>query len=616
MGLVPIPAADTRQGLERERTWLAIALASLLVLMWTTRGSPIGTPVADTYDFLSWLSFHRPLGILDAMGGSPYWRPVSRQLYYALLGPFMLRAPWLVALVHLALLAVLVMVLFRSARRVFSPAIAAALATFPVLGEPARALLAWPTGGEPLLAMVFAALAVQSALERRRLRTTLAATAAILSYEQALLLVPVLVVLVLGRRAGGGEGARPWLAPALLATGALVLGHLLAGRSGAGLLRGGWTPEPLATPLSVLAKAIACQLNVEDLGSPTRQLVWAGYAALLVTAVTLLARRDCRARVARHALLLAGGAAWFVAGMLIAGLGSPGWFPWRTALPALGLAVALIGLLGSLTPRLAVGFVAVRLVALLLAPAIPARVQGTLPLASSQHAFVRLARLQRVVDSARRAMWARYPSLPRGAAVKYWTLLEGTAWGFDQGRAVQVWYGDSTLTWSWFEHLTERHDAVLAFNPDSASPAVIIEPASLAAYAAARQAVDDGQLRLADSLFGAAGRNQVKPADAYRYDIANLQARVAHQLGDDARADSLNGFAWRLGGDSPAYFAMAANIALGRGWLDAAALQARRCLALAPGDSEAIDVLRRLREIARQTDARDAPARLARPAGR
>jgi hypothetical protein len=63
--------------------------------------------------------------------------------------------------------------------------------------------------------------------------------------------------------------------------------------------------------------------------------------------------------------------------------------------------------------------------------------------------FVRLARLQRTVDGARRALTTRFPTLRKGAEIRYWSmpLLSKSA---SRREAARVWYGDSTITWGKF----------------------------------------------------------------------------------------------------------------------------------------------------------------------
>ena len=67
------------------------------------RGAPLGTAVADDYAFLARLAFQRPLDPFDSMGAAFYWRPVSRQLWFALFGAWLERAPWLAAALQAAM---------------------------------------------------------------------------------------------------------------------------------------------------------------------------------------------------------------------------------------------------------------------------------------------------------------------------------------------------------------------------------------------------------------------------------------------------------------------------------------------------------------------------------
>src|SRR6266516_18729 len=47
-----------------------------------------GTTVLDDYAFLDRLTFQHPLDPFDSMAGAFYWRPLSRQLYFSLIGPW------------------------------------------------------------------------------------------------------------------------------------------------------------------------------------------------------------------------------------------------------------------------------------------------------------------------------------------------------------------------------------------------------------------------------------------------------------------------------------------------------------------------------------------------
>ena len=137
------------------------------------RGAPLGTPVLDDYSFLDRVTFQHPLDPFDSMGGAFYWRPLSRQLYFSLMGPWLLTAPRAVAALHVLLLVALYAAIFRSARRGFAAPVAAAIAAFPLVSEPARVLLGWPSAVQHLLAMLLAAAAIHEALAGRRLTAAL-----------------------------------------------------------------------------------------------------------------------------------------------------------------------------------------------------------------------------------------------------------------------------------------------------------------------------------------------------------------------------------------------------------------------------------------------------------
>src|SRR5256885_2088106 len=83
--------------------WMLAGPLALAALWWSTRGAPLGFPVADDYAFLYRLQFQRPLDFLDSMGATFYWRPVSRQLYFLAMGKPLLHALWIVPAAHAVL---------------------------------------------------------------------------------------------------------------------------------------------------------------------------------------------------------------------------------------------------------------------------------------------------------------------------------------------------------------------------------------------------------------------------------------------------------------------------------------------------------------------------------
>ena len=126
---------------------LAIGVA-FAVLGWACRGFTPGAAVADDYAFLFRHCFQHPLDPFDSMGATYYWRPLSRQLYFSLVGDALPNAPWTAALANASLLIATAWLCHRIARRWLTPPLAAAVAVIPLLTEPARALLTWPSGAQ------------------------------------------------------------------------------------------------------------------------------------------------------------------------------------------------------------------------------------------------------------------------------------------------------------------------------------------------------------------------------------------------------------------------------------------------------------------------------------
>jgi hypothetical protein len=198
--------------------WSLVGALAILPLLWASRSPTLGVPVADDYLFLSRLAFERPLDFFGPMGAANYWRPVSRQLYYLLVGPGLLRAPWVATLLAVLLLLALYAVLYRLARRGFSPPLSAAIACFPLLSEPARVLLAWASASQHLLGALFAALAAERAVAGGLFVSGLAALLALFSNEAAFLVLPALPLIGGSapgreRRSRAGEGSRSSSAP-------------------------------------------------------------------------------------------------------------------------------------------------------------------------------------------------------------------------------------------------------------------------------------------------------------------------------------------------------------------------------------------------------------------
>ncbi len=163
--------------------WAPVA-AALLVLAHSW-GAPLGEPVADDFFFL-----HRALlsgqgSLFDGGGAAMYWRPLPRQIYYAVMGPLMLAHPVAPALLHVALMALAGVVIYRTLRLRWPGSWAAAAASFPFLADSTRTLIAWPTLVQEVGALLLSALALHEGARRRLARALAALLAGLLCKETA-----------------------------------------------------------------------------------------------------------------------------------------------------------------------------------------------------------------------------------------------------------------------------------------------------------------------------------------------------------------------------------------------------------------------------------------------
>ncbi|HEY3215788.1 MAG TPA: hypothetical protein VGK93_04790 [Candidatus Eisenbacteria bacterium] len=555
-------------------------MALPLVHAW---GAPLGEPVAEDFDFLHHLLFSSSHSLLDGGGSKSFWRPVAQQLYYRGLGGLMLSHPGLVAALHTLLLGLATLLFYRALRRVWPGTQAALAASFPILCESSRQLIAWPGHSADLGAWLFTAIAVRE-LSRNRLWTMLAALlAALLSKEVAV--VAALALPWLPRIGPTGWRSRARWAGA---SGLLVLLWALAYlgvRRHAGLeLPHGL--EATATTLGVpllerLLWAVVNSLRAM-FSLPAAPVPWEGWVAgaigvlVLAAAAFLLPSPAGRARLAAARSLALWGLAWFVAAAATLTPVHPFWAPNRACYLGIGFGVTSAAVLGACHPGLLAAFTLLRLGAFALSPGPPATVTAKPPDTGAFVDFQRLVRLQLLVRDTRRVLEERFSKLSAGSAVSYYYLPPRTEYAFGGDRALQVWYHDSTLRWlplpAYLAHPTRPVVAFIEFKRFGHPQIALVEPAAMRRYLAA-----------ADAL---RGRDYPKA------------------LAELAAADSL-----QPGGEAitfPASVAGARAVCLlGLGRTEEALSQARRSLALWPESPDALLVLDSLaRSPARGTKAR------------
>ena len=180
---------------------------------------------ADDFHFLD---VARRVPLLSALSGQygvyPWYRPLSREIYFAVVA---LAGPYGVAVAHIlsiACLAACAWLLFRIAAQLAGPAAAVAPALFVTYGF-ARFLTAWASGFQDLLATLFVLLAVSDVLERRRARAALWILLAPLAKETGFVALPL--VMLAAVLCHGEDLRRRWVALDVLAFVMAAAIHLL-----------------------------------------------------------------------------------------------------------------------------------------------------------------------------------------------------------------------------------------------------------------------------------------------------------------------------------------------------------------------------------------------------
>jgi hypothetical protein len=564
---------------------LGVLVVCLVGLLWSSRGAPLGVPVADDYTFLARVVFG-PVQFFDSMGSPLYWRPISRQAYFLALGGALITSPWLAAAVHLALLCALFLILYRTFRTPLGPLAAVSAAAFPLLSEPTRVLLGWPSGAEYLLAMVGVALALHEARAGRPLTAAAATLFALLSHEAAMLALP-LVPIVMWR--SGRSRRQVAIAVAVMCAVGMVVyvGHVIASRHGAALPTSG--DASLGAPLTVIGLALAAQLNAEWLGDPVRSMLWFSYAVCAIVTLAALVKTR-RTPATQTAFMIAiGGAAWFILGSAALSRVWPDWNGWRTVFPGLGLGVAAAALLGRAGVTVQVSWLALRVLSLAVAAPGPEVMSRQVPATTSQLSFQRLVRLQRIVESTRRALHTSNPTLPAGATIRYTWMPNIALFGFQDSLAARVWYRDAALRWGPMgdvQSYAHPPDALVEYIDDTAWPASIIPPDVQHTYYAGVQALTEQRFASADSALAVAA-DQLPGKGGMAAAVYSVHARVAYLRRDFERAAALNQSAYAANGENAAYWGLAAALAVKHGDLRAAVDATSRALEIDPNQPEA-----------------------------
>ena len=437
--------------------WAWASALSVLPLAFAMRGAPWGEPVAEDFDFLHRALFQGTGSLLDGGGSQAFWRPIPFQLYYAAFGRLILSAPAVVTVVHLVLLALGALLLYRALRPSWSGPLACAAATFTLLAEGTRTIAGWSAQFVDVAVFVASALAVHEASRRRWVPALAALLVALLSKEVAVvtgLLLPLLPGAARDRNERVRFGAA--CAAVLLAWGlaSLAVRHAAHLEMPRHLLE---SPEAMRTSWPARAAwafhgSLRAAASLPRIAIPGDRLVTFATVLLLVAAGLVFAlSTPARARLRRALPISAWGFTWFALATTTLAPLFPAWQSNRAHFGGIGLGIGATAVLGAAHPALAGALVAGRLALLERAPRAVTVVTDSLGDTGAFMDWTHLTRLQYFLRAARHTLAARYPTLPHGSVVVQENLPHQLEYALGGDRALQAWYRDPSLRWMRFD---------------------------------------------------------------------------------------------------------------------------------------------------------------------
>ena len=432
--------------------WALLCLLAPFLLLAHSLGAPLGQSVAEDFDFLHDALFSS-FNLFNGGGSGAFWRPISHQIYYRLLAPLILDHPGAVAAIHVALLVLSSMLIYRAFRNAYPPVWAACIATFPLLSESTRTLIAWPSHFVDLGVWLFTALLLHETAARR-LPTALASLLAALLCKEVALVAALLVPWLPGIGPADRRGRGRWAA----AMGAVALAWgaaYWAVRGSAGL----HLPHDLETspatigmpiPLRVawaVGNSLRAYLSLPAAHTMRELPLAIAAVGLIGTATFLFVARARRRQLPPGAGALAlWGLAWFLASSATMAPLFPYWMPNRSGYGSLGFGVLAAAFMGAAHASLPAVLVALRLVAFVCSPGPPDSVAANAPENGAFLDFERLVRLQRFVRLTHEELTAAHPAVPHGARIGRHLLPRDSMYAFGD-VALQVWYRDTTVHW-------------------------------------------------------------------------------------------------------------------------------------------------------------------------
>lgn len=590
--------------------WAWLCLLAPLPLLVHSLGAPLGQAVAEDFDFLHRALFSR-LDLLDGGGSAAFWRPLSHQLYYVTLAPVILEHPGLVATLHFLLLGLSSVLIYRAFRHAWPPAWAAVIATFPLLSESTRTLIAWPSHFVDLGVWLFTALLLHETAARR-LWSALAALLAALFCKEVALVAAVLVPWMPGIGPRDRRERLRWAAA--MGTLAIAWGAAYwAVRQSAGL----HLPHDLETsaatvgtplPLRVAwaaGNSLRAYLSLPAVHTFRELPLGVAAAALLALALWLTRSRARRGGVPPGARALAlWGFAWFLAASATMAPLFPYWMPNRSGYGSLGLGVLAVAFLGAAHGSLPGVLVALRLVAFAFSPPPPAAVAVNPPQNGAFLDFERLVRLQRFVRATHEELLRACPTLPHDARIGRHLVPRRAMYAFGD-LALQVWYRDTTVRWlpfgDFLADTAARPVTIVEYQQGAARQVALVNPEAMRtllrgadriAHHAWAEALP--ALARADSLQADRG------AEAFLGILGDRRALALAALGRDSDAFRESQRAVRLWPEAVDSRYVLARLWARAGRLEAATFQLDTLLAITPADSGAAQLRRQIQMVAGQ----------------
>jgi len=587
--------------------WAWASVVAVVPLVLHSLGAPLGEPVADDFDNLHYALFSGHQDWLSGGGSRTFWRPLAYQGYYGLLSPVFLARPPIVVGLHILLLAVTALLLYRTLRRFMPGPWAAAAASFPLLAESTRALIAVPVHFVDLGLLLFSALALHEAAASRFPATLLALLAALLCKESA---VATAIVLPWLPRPGTRRAGKRWRW--VVGVAAVTLGWglvYLSVRTHHGLTlprvpesntSGLWTDWPERCRWATVNSARAIVSLPAASSARDMPVVLALLLLASAAAMVFLRSAAARARLAGNRRLVVAGLVWSAVATAPLLIVYPIWSPQRVAFNSLGAGVAVSAALGAAHPALLVGLTALRLTMFTLSPGPPGVVSQDPPETGAFVDFEKLARIQRMMAETRQLLKSRLPTLPHGATVVQNYLPGMTYYAFGGDKAIQVWYRDSTLHWISFDAFRRDRGRAVAtiveWQPPGGAQAALVAPDAMRALLRASDHIAGAEWTGAVAELDRADSLQDDPAArVFLGTVASKRALCLEVLDRPEEAERAARAGLRLWSENPDSRYTLALLRFARGRLGEAEAQLDTLLALYPDDRVARELLERVR---------------------